>query len=100
MSNKCSWIWDRKGRASSTVVLGARPSALGGAATVLDLMGIFKLYNYSESPWEADAAALRSDWLMTGQDMWVAMHTVSRGCLNRTMEGQESLFDPDEILSR
>ncbi|HEV2485108.1 MAG TPA: hypothetical protein VGT08_06215 [Terracidiphilus sp.] len=52
-----------------TDFLFAQPSFVAGAARVLDLWGTFDDYNRSETPTEADAKALASDWLVAGQDI-------------------------------
>lgn len=56
-----------------TDFLFAQPSFTAGAARVFDLWGAFDAYNISETPAEADARALASDWLITGQDLADAM---------------------------
>ena len=53
-------------------LLYALPSALQGAASVLDLGGTLEEYNTSESPEEADFYALRSDWRSVGDDIRLA----------------------------
>ena len=47
------------------------PSALSGAARVLDLGGVTDSGSYviSDTPDEADARALASDWALVGADM-------------------------------
>ena len=40
-----------------------------GVASVLNIGGNFFHYNYSATPQEADARALRSDWQIIGQDI-------------------------------
>ena len=49
--------------------LFAQPSFASGAARVLDLFGQFDEYNRSETPEEADAKAIASDWIVVGQDL-------------------------------
>ena len=49
--------------------LFAQPSFASGAARVFDLFGQFDEYNRSETPEEADAKAIASDWIVVGQDM-------------------------------
>lgn len=56
-----------------TDFLFAQPSFASGAARVLDLWGVFDDYNRSETPADADARALASDWLVAGQDLMDAM---------------------------
>ena len=57
-----------------TEFLFARASFLGGAARILDFGNTLQEYNYSMSPRQADYLAMRSDWLMTGQDLRDALH--------------------------
>ncbi|MGL4608379.1 MAG: hypothetical protein ACRCYY_01660, partial [Trueperaceae bacterium] len=56
-------------KAERTDLLYATPSFWSGAARVLDLFGVFDRYNQSQSPEEADAKAIASDWIMVGQDL-------------------------------
>ena len=49
--------------------LFAQPSLASGVARVFDLFGQFDEYNRSETPEEADAKAIASDWLVVGQDI-------------------------------
>jgi hypothetical protein len=49
--------------------LFAQPSLASGVARVFDLWGQFDDYNRSETPLEADAKAIASDWLIVGQDI-------------------------------
>jgi len=53
--------------------LFADPSFFSGAARALDLYGTFDEYNVSRSPAEADARAIASDWIVTGDDLQHAM---------------------------
>jgi hypothetical protein len=50
------------------------PSAVSGAARLIDLMGRMDVYNFSLSPGEADARAIFSDWLAVGRDLFGAMN--------------------------
>jgi len=52
-----------------TDFLFAQPSFSSGVARVIDLWGQFDEYNTSETPEEADARAIASDWMMVGQDL-------------------------------
>lgn len=52
-----------------TAYLFAQPSFIAGMARVLDIGGVFDVYNESETADEADTRALTSDWLMVGQDI-------------------------------
>lgn len=64
-------------------ILFARPSALGGVASILDFGDTLTEYNTANSPEQADLLALWSDWLAVGDDMWAALRayegTVSDG---------------------
>jgi hypothetical protein len=53
--------------------LFARPSFMSGVGRTVDLFGTFDGYNRSNTPKEADTAALASDWGMVGQDIYAAM---------------------------
>jgi hypothetical protein len=52
-----------------TDFLFAQPSFVSGVARTLDLWGQFDEYNRSETPNEADAQAIASDWFVVGQDL-------------------------------
>ena len=52
-----------------TDYLFATPSFLSGMASVLDIGSTLTHYNTSDSPEEADARAIASDWAMVGQDI-------------------------------
>ena len=54
-------------------LLFARPSALGGVASILDFGDTLTEYNTANSPEQADVLALWSDWLAVGDDMWAAL---------------------------
>ena len=56
-----------------TDFLFAHPSALSGAARLLDLAGLFDSYNNSHDPGEADIKALLSDWYIVGKDLRIAI---------------------------
>ena len=49
--------------------LFARPSFVGGMASVLDLGATLKVYNDSPSANIADTRAIMSDWIVTGNDI-------------------------------
>lgn len=55
--------------------LFARPSALGGVASILDFGDTLTEYNTANSPQQADTLALWSDWLAVGDDIWSAIGT-------------------------
>ena len=52
-----------------TDFLVAKPSFLSGIARVLDIGSSLPTYNLSETPAEADAKAIRSDWGNVGKDL-------------------------------
>ena len=54
-------------------ILFARPSALGGLASILDFGDTLTEYNTANSPEQADVLALWSDWLAVGDDMRAAL---------------------------
>ncbi len=60
--------------------LYAQPSFASGAARVFDLWGQFDAYSESESPAEADAEAIASDWAIIGQDIFDAMQQHDSEC--------------------
>jgi len=49
--------------------LFAQPSFASGAVRVFDFFGQFDEYNRSDTPEEADAKAIASDWIVVGQDI-------------------------------
>lgn len=53
--------------------LYARPNAITGIGSVVDLYGFLGAPNLSRTPEEADLMALRSDWMATGKDITRAM---------------------------
>ncbi len=59
--------------------LFARPSLVGGMASIFDLGGTLVEYNNSPSTNIADATAIRMDWAAVGQDLRSAMRSVKRG---------------------
>ena len=58
--------------------LFAKPSFISGAARVLDLYGIYDVYNATSTEREADYKALVSDWHMVGQDIFDAITQFAR----------------------
>lgn len=67
-----------------TYYLFARPSFIEGVGRVVDVGGTMNLYNESETEAEADAAAIKNDWLAVGDDFRSAINqyerrTVSQG---------------------
>ena len=61
-----------------TDFLFAKPSALAGAARLVDLSGLFDDYNRSQEAGGADVKALLSDWYIVGQDLKYAIKEVAR----------------------
>jgi hypothetical protein len=57
-------------------LLYARPSFLGGMASVIDIGGTLVEYNDWLSPEQADFYALRADWCQVGDDLQRAIDTV------------------------
>jgi hypothetical protein len=53
--------------------LFARPSFTRGMAAALDMGATLSVFNESKTPEEADARALRSDWIAVGKDILNAM---------------------------
>jgi hypothetical protein len=57
-----------------TTFLFARPNFLEGMARTIDLFGLLsRQYNRSRTPEQADARAIKSDWLAVGEDFWRAI---------------------------
>lgn len=52
-----------------TDFLMPRSSYITGAGTVFNLAGSYYVYNTSNTPEEADAKALASDWQVIGNDL-------------------------------
>jgi hypothetical protein len=63
---------------SMTDFLFARPSFTEGAARLIDFGNFLNEYNTTETANEADARALRSDWLMVGDDLQSALDAFAR----------------------
>ena len=56
-----------------TDFLFARDGFITGVASILDLGATLSEFNYSRTPREADAIALRSDWQAVGDSIRFAM---------------------------
>lgn len=65
------------GNTMDTAFLFATPSLWSGMARMLDICGQLDSYNGSETEEEADAKALYSDFRMVGQDLKLAIETLS-----------------------
>gem|GEM_PF-766026 len=50
-------------------LLYSQPTFNKGVARTLDIWGTFDSYNYSQTPQEADRAAIASDWYAVGADL-------------------------------
>ena len=59
-------LFNRSGR------LFANPSFVEGASRVLDILGNQDIYNEDQTPDEADAKALLSDWASVGDHLILA----------------------------
>lgn len=55
-----------------------KPSFLTGVARLVDWFGSLNMYNYSNSPQEADYRASQSDWMAVGEDIRTAMAPYGR----------------------
>jgi hypothetical protein len=53
--------------------LFAQPSFLTGIARIFDFSGSINLYNFSQTPEQADLRAIQNDWAMVGQDLNTAL---------------------------
>jgi hypothetical protein len=58
--------------------LFARPTFLEGAARVFDLTHVLQRYRDDATDHEADATALRSDWMAVGDDIRPAIGIYER----------------------
>jgi hypothetical protein len=56
-----------------SLYLCAPPSALSGAARLLDFGNTFDSYNRAEIGAEADALGILWDWAMVGDSLWQAL---------------------------
>jgi hypothetical protein len=61
--------------------LFVRPSFLNGMARVVDVFAELDDYNVSETPEEADARAIRSDWQALSKDIEAAMKKINLAAL-------------------
>ncbi len=72
-----------------TDFLYANPSFWGGMASVVDLGGtLAKEYNRSSTVNQADFRALRSDWAVTGIDLFTALDKFSSQCQRSQINNQ------------
>lgn len=55
--------------------LFARPSFVGGTASILDFGNTLFVYNDSPTPEIADYVAMRNDWVIVGDDLRLAVDT-------------------------
>lgn len=72
--------------------LYARSSFLGGVARLLDFGGVLNSYNRSQTPDDADALALRADWVTVGDDLWDAAEIVARDVTSATQAKGQRLI--------
>lgn len=68
---------------SHTFCLFSMPSAYEGIGSVIDLLGVPPIYNSSATPQEADARAIRSDWLAVSDDFRKTMRLVTEESLGK-----------------
>ena len=66
--------------------LFARPSVLGGIASILDFGDTLTEYNTANSPEQADVLALWSDWLAVGDDLRWAFGAFQDDCIDETAQ--------------
>ncbi len=59
--------------------LYARPSAVEGAARLVDWGGTLNEYNRSLTPQMADELALFADWWTVGEDVGIAVNEYAQG---------------------
>jgi len=62
-----------------TDFLFAQPSFIGGMASIMDLGTTLVIFNESHTPEEADSRAVKSDWIITGDDIRSAMSSAING---------------------
>jgi hypothetical protein len=84
---------------SSSEFLFATRSFISGAARVLDLYGVFDVYNFSFTAYEADFKAIRSDWNVVGQDIWSAMKLFECSLPPGSVARQEELCGAGQQMS-
>jgi len=65
-------LFQRSGR------LFARPSFLEGYGRAMDIGATLNEYNQNQTPEEADAAAIRSDWQAVGDSIEFALDKISQ----------------------
>lgn len=71
-------------------VSGASAAAVGAAS-------VLGWYVRSDAPWlRADDAAIRSDWVTVGDDLWRATGAITRSM--KDDDDQAHLFDPGEYV--
>lgn len=58
-----------KNKKYRTDFLFPNPNFLVGMGSTINIFGNYFLFNYSNSPKEADTKALKSDWRIVGQDL-------------------------------
>jgi hypothetical protein len=83
-------MFKRKFRTDS---LFSRTGLLIGAGSVFSLAGNYFVFNYSDSPLEADTRAIASDWGVIGQDIQGAMDTYEQSVALE--QSKQLVFDFD-----
>lgn len=63
-------------KSSESFLLFALPSFTEGVSRVLDLGATLEVYNEATSDAEADALALKADWMMVGRDFHSALRAI------------------------
>lgn len=71
---------------TQTDFLFANPAFAGGAASIFSVGGLQPNYNQSDTPNEADAKAIRSDWAITGEDIVEAARILTSDALSNDEE--------------
>jgi hypothetical protein len=65
-----------KARRTNSDFLFARPSFISGVARLVDFGAAFDAYNTSNTPDQADARAMFSDWYSVGDDISAAIREI------------------------
>ena len=63
------WLYYWSAMTESSYFLFAKPSFLGGVATLMDFGNTLLVYNESVTPEQADYFAVKSDWVAVGNDL-------------------------------
>ncbi|MGC2197236.1 MAG: hypothetical protein WA628_21340 [Terriglobales bacterium] len=84
---------------ASSDLLFANPTFISGAARVLDLYGVYDEYNSSSTDYEADFKAILSDWMVVGQDIFVAMKEFESSLPPDSIARYDELCRADQQMS-